>query len=290
MAISPRGNQISVCLPLSSRQSIRIWAGWQTTTGGNAGLEKTGVRGLFARRCIPASAGSAVARYCAVAVRSWYSMSLAFGMMLHLPLALWGVFSYYFLPVPGNLASLFVTNTLSKCRYAGFVGVRLCTRLPGSFFRNKAEPRSRTGPDPGERAVGKLSSSRRRNRRETVVGTAVGTPANCWRKPRFWGTSASLNKGWEGSLRRRFSGLGGGCHKRATSQAQCMYFPFHGGWRNGELRGFRRAGGVCCSTRKICRQNRDFTKGSRLKVCTDFPGPLSGGVRTPWLLREIGTF
>ena len=39
------------CLPLSSRQSIRIWSGWQTTTGENTGLEKTGVRSLFARVC-----------------------------------------------------------------------------------------------------------------------------------------------------------------------------------------------------------------------------------------------
>ena len=169
--------------------------------------------------------------------------------------------------------------------YAGFVGLKVCTELPDSFFRNKVEPRSRTGPDRGGRAVGKLSSNRRRNRRQTVVEPS----GNRRRKPRFWGTVVSLNKGREGSLRRHFSGLGGGCHKRATSQAQCMYFPFHGGWCNGELRVFRRAGGGSRSTRRICRQNRDFTKDSRLKVCTDFPGPLSGGVRTPWLLREIGT-
>ena len=36
---------------------------------------------------------------------------------------------------------------------------------------------------------------------------------------RFWVTLACLNKGRDGSLRRHFSGLGGGCHKGGTSQA-----------------------------------------------------------------------
>ena len=39
-----------VCLPPSAGESIRIWAGWQSTTGENVSLEKTGVRGLFASR------------------------------------------------------------------------------------------------------------------------------------------------------------------------------------------------------------------------------------------------
>ena len=38
------------CLSVSSGESIRIWAGWQSTTGENTRLEKTGVRGLFASR------------------------------------------------------------------------------------------------------------------------------------------------------------------------------------------------------------------------------------------------
>ena len=48
---SPRGKQTPVCLSVSFRESIRIRAGWQSTPGDNAGMEKTGVRGLFASGC-----------------------------------------------------------------------------------------------------------------------------------------------------------------------------------------------------------------------------------------------
>ena len=51
VATSPHGNQTPVCLPVSFPESIRIWSGWQSTAGENGGMEKTGVRGLFAREC-----------------------------------------------------------------------------------------------------------------------------------------------------------------------------------------------------------------------------------------------
>ena len=47
--------QTPVCLPVSPGESIRIWAGWQTTTGENGEVEKTGVRGLIARCGLMAS-------------------------------------------------------------------------------------------------------------------------------------------------------------------------------------------------------------------------------------------
>ena len=52
--------------------------------------------------------------------------------------------------------------------------------------------------------------------------------------------SIRAGNGRKGSLRRHFSAPGGGCHKEATFQAQLMYFSKRWGWRNGDLRVFRR--------------------------------------------------
>ena len=59
-ATSPHDKQPPVCLPSSSGESIRIWARWQSTAGDNHQMEKTGVRGLYARRgwsVVPAGVG-----------------------------------------------------------------------------------------------------------------------------------------------------------------------------------------------------------------------------------------
>ena len=53
VATSPHGNQTPGCLPVSAGESIRIWAGWQSTAGENGGMEKTGFWGLFARGWYP---------------------------------------------------------------------------------------------------------------------------------------------------------------------------------------------------------------------------------------------
>ena len=44
--VSTRENQPPVCLPVSSEESIRIWAGWQSTAGENVRLEENGGEGF----------------------------------------------------------------------------------------------------------------------------------------------------------------------------------------------------------------------------------------------------
>ena len=79
------------------------------------------------------------------------------------------------------MASPFVTNTLAKMRYAGFVGVKLCTELP-TVFSDEGGGRSRLGVDPGEaccqRTVGKPPAKPLENCRETTGKTAGKPPGN----------------------------------------------------------------------------------------------------------------
>ena len=89
--------------------------------------------------------------------------------------------------------------------------------------------------------------------------TAVGPLANCWRKPRFWGTVASINKGREGSLRRHFSGLGGVGHRGV--------FPRHKLRVSGLWIPSRLSGRSSCSLRPVGRGHADLL---RLR-CLAFP-------------------
>ena len=202
-----------------------------------------------------------------------YSVSFAFGMVFHLPLGVLGDSSasfYSFRPV--WQVSLSQTH-LRKCRYAGFVRLKVCTDLPDSFFRMKGE--AGTGPgliqggrvagEPLEnrwktagqtvgKTVGKTAGKLSENRRETAGKTAGKPPAkppeNRRKTPRFWVTFASLKKGREGPGRTGkglsgviFRALGGGWPWGPLPQAQRMYFPVRWGWWNGELRVFERDGG-----------------------------------------------
>ena len=66
-----------------------------------------------------------------------------------------------------------------------------------------------------------------------------------------------------------------------------MYTSIRWGWWNGDLWVFRRDEG---HSRSDDAKIGNFTIRPRLKVCTLHPTPPVGGVRTPWLLRELATF
>ena len=117
--------------------------------------------------------------------------------------------------------------------------------------------RETTGKTAGKRASnrwktvgktsGKRASNRWKNRWKTAGGPlakTVGKPPKTAGKSPVFGSllpvSIRAGNGWEGPLRRHFSALGGGCHKETTFQAQLMYFSKRWGWRNGDLRVFRR--------------------------------------------------
>ena len=75
--------------------------------------------------------------------------------------------------------------------YAGFVGLKVCTELPDSFFRMKGYAGAGPGLIQGHRVAGKTAG------KLATTGKTVGKPGNRREKPRFWVTFASLNKGRE---------------------------------------------------------------------------------------------
>ena len=158
------------------------------------------------------------------------------------------------------------------CRTA----VELAEKTPG-------KPLAKTAVEPPE------------NRRKTAVELAektAGKPLeNRREKPRFWVTFASLNKrigmagkGLSGVI---FPAPGGGCHKETTFQAQShVLFPSDGVGGTGIYRFLDVTEGLLGPMTAFAEFHED---SSRLKVCTLRPIPLSGGVRTPWLLRKIAS-
>ena len=109
------------------------------------------------------------------------------------------------------------------------------------------------------RPLAKLSAKPPENRRKTAgkpLAKTVGKPPKTAGESPVFGSllpvSISDRNGRKGSLRRHFSAPGGGCHKGPAFQAQLMYFSKRWGWRNGDLRVFRRDEGPSrCDDAKI---------------------------------------
>ena len=109
-----------------------------------------------------------------------------------------------------------------RWRTAGKTVGKPLAKPPGDHWQNRWKTAGKPLKNCRKTAVEPPSNLPRKppvNRRETTGKTAGKPSENRRQKPRFWVTFASLNKDREGTLRRHFSALRGGCHKGSTSQA-----------------------------------------------------------------------
>ena len=126
-----------------------------------------------------------------------------------------------------------------------------CRKTGVEPLENRWRNRWKTGVEPLEsrwKAAGRPLAKLPENRPETagkspVFGSLLPVSIRDW-------------NGREGPLRRHFSAPGGGCHKETTFQAQLMYFSIRWGWRNGDLRVFRRDEGSSRSDDGFCGISR----------------------------------
>ena len=127
--------------------------------------------------------------------------------------------------------------------------------------QNRWKTAGTTGKTVGKRreTTGKTAGKPLESRQETTGKTVGKPPKTAGESPVFGSllpVSISDRNGRKGSLRRHFSAPGGGCHKGPAFQAQLMYFSKRWGWRNGDLRVFRRDEGPSRSDDGFCGISR----------------------------------